>query len=59
VLYLIEELPARDVPFAEARQVLGEELLPRERQRRLDQLLERLAHDNPVFLYESPAAAAE
>jgi hypothetical protein len=59
VLYLVEELPAQNVPFAEARQVLGEELLPRERQRRLDQLLERLTHDNPVFLYETPAAATE
>jgi len=59
VLYVIEELPAQDVPFAEARRVLAEERLPREREKRIVELVQRLSHDNPTFLYESPAPAAE
>jgi hypothetical protein len=59
VLYVIEELPAEDVPFDEARSALAAERLPRERQRRLGQLLDRLLRENPVFVYETPAAAAE
>jgi len=59
VLYVIEELPAQNVPFVEARPVLAAERLPQERQARIMQLLTRLAQDNPVFLYESPAAAAQ
>jgi hypothetical protein len=59
VLYVIEELPAQDVAFAEARPVLAAELLPQEREKRIVQLLQRLMRDNPVFLYEAPPEAAE
>jgi hypothetical protein len=59
VLYVIEERPARDTPFAEARAVLAEERLPKEREARIVQLLMRLSRDNPVFLYDAPAAAGE
>jgi hypothetical protein len=58
VLYVIRDLPAEDVPFAEARAQLAAELLPAERQRRIDELLDRLARDKEVFLYDFPTAPA-
>jgi hypothetical protein len=59
VMYVMEELPSENVPFAEARRVLAEERLQQEREKRTVQLLQRLTQENPVFLYESPVAAAE
>jgi parvulin-like peptidyl-prolyl isomerase len=59
VLLVLEELPAANVAFAQAKEKLAEERLPFERQRRLAQLLERLERDNPVFLYETPVREAE
>lgn len=59
VLLVVEELPAQDVAFAEARETLARERLPSERRLALEQLLERLERENPVFVYESPAPGAE
>jgi peptidyl-prolyl cis-trans isomerase C len=42
VIMLLEELPPRNTPFGEAREIIGRELLPAERKRRTEQLFERL-----------------
>lgn len=56
VACVAREIPPQNVPFAEARAALADELLPAERRRRVDSLLERLARERGVFVYEAPAA---
>ena len=53
VLFVAEELPAEDVSLEEARATLAAEIVPRERGRRLERLIERLASERGVFVYEA------
>lgn len=42
VLWLVDELPARETSFEEAKEIIGRQLVPVEQQRRVDLLIERL-----------------
>jgi hypothetical protein len=52
VALLIEELPAVDVPFEEAREIIGRERLPVARARSTESLLEELRGKAGVFVLE-------
>jgi hypothetical protein len=53
VLLVIEELPPANVPFEEAREIVGAEVLPEERSESVDRLVEELRDKAGVFVYET------
>jgi peptidyl-prolyl cis-trans isomerase C len=59
VLFVAEKLPAQDLSFEAARGTIAVELVPRERQRRLVELLDRLTRDEGVFVYDSTVPAPQ
>jgi len=59
VLLVLEELPAADVSYEEAREIIGAEVVPAERKQRIDGLLDRLVEQGGVVVHEdSPIAEA-
>jgi hypothetical protein len=59
VLLVIEELPAADVPFEEARQIIGAEVVPLEQHRKVESLVEELRSKAGVFVYGDGAASGD
>lgn len=59
VLLVLEELPAADVPFEEAREIIGAEVVPLERKQRVEHLVGELRDRAGVFVYEPGPAPGE
>ncbi|MBW2276869.1 MAG: peptidyl-prolyl cis-trans isomerase [Deltaproteobacteria bacterium] len=53
VLLVFEELPARNLPYEEAREIIGAEVVPLERRKVIDGLVEELGEQAGVFVYEA------
>jgi parvulin-like peptidyl-prolyl isomerase len=53
VLLVLEELPAAEVTFDEAREVIGADVLPAERKRHTEEVLRELYEQGDVFIHES------
>jgi peptidyl-prolyl cis-trans isomerase C len=52
VIMMLEDLPASDISFEEARGILAEEILPGVRQRRAAELVDRLVKEAGVFIHD-------
>jgi len=57
VLLVLDEMPAESIPFEKAKATIAEEVLPFEKKRRFDALLERLSKEHGVFVYEKALGA--
>ncbi len=52
VIMMLEDLPASDISFEEARGILAEEILPGVRARRAQELVSRLVKEAGVFIHD-------
>ncbi len=57
VIMMLEDLPASDVSFEEARGILAEEILPGFRARRAQELVSRLVKEAGVFIHDKNLGA--
>ena len=57
VIMMLEDLPASDISFEEARGILAEEILPGVRQRRAAELIDRLVKEAGVFIHDKNLGA--
>ena len=57
VIMMLEDLPASDVSFEDARGVLAEEILPSVRARRAQELVSRLVKEAGVFIHDKNLVA--
>jgi len=53
VLLVLEELPARNTSFEEAREIIGAEVVPLEQRELVDGLVDELSQKAGVFVYET------
>ncbi len=57
VIMMLEDLPASDVSFEDARGILAEEILPSVRARRAQKLVSRLVREAGVFIHDKNLGA--